>query len=165
MSTGTQREGALVQWLKLPAWKAGFNPTLSFKFQRNKMFLLCSLVMIQYCGEPPWPGGSVLDVWPPWLEFRILCLEGSVISFISPSSAGSPGPSYPICARRSPKTNIIFTFSQAHKVVAGLNQRHWRWFNVAITSCAQWDGIYSLWFKRVPVIPESYATPGSISGS
>ena len=29
---------------------------------------------------------------PPALEFRVLCLEGSVISFISPYSGGSPGP-------------------------------------------------------------------------
>ena len=29
----------------------------------------------QYCGEPPWPRGSVLDLRPPVLEFRILCLE------------------------------------------------------------------------------------------
>ena len=29
---------------------------------------------------------------PPGLDFRILCLEDSVISFISPSSGGSPGP-------------------------------------------------------------------------
>ena len=27
----------------------------------------------------------------------------------------------------------------AHDVVATLNQRNWRWYNVAITSCAQWD--------------------------
>ena len=46
----------------------------------------------QYCGEPPWPRGNVLDLRPPGLEFRILCLEDSVISFISPSSGGSPGP-------------------------------------------------------------------------
>ena len=44
------------------------------------------------CGEPPWPRGSVLGLRPPGLEFRILCLEGSVISPISPSSGGSPGP-------------------------------------------------------------------------
>ena len=31
----------------------GSNTTLVFKFQRNKMFLPCSLVNIQYCGEPP----------------------------------------------------------------------------------------------------------------
>ena len=45
----------------------------------------------QYCGEPPWPRGNVLDLRPPGLEFRILCLEDSVISIISPSSGGSPG--------------------------------------------------------------------------
>ena len=46
----------------------------------------------QYCGEPPWPRGSVLGLRPPGLEFRILSLEDSVISIISPSSGGSPGP-------------------------------------------------------------------------
>ena len=46
----------------------------------------------QYCGEPPWPRGSVLGLRPPGLQFRILCLEDSVISIISPSSGGSPGP-------------------------------------------------------------------------
>ena len=46
----------------------------------------------QYCGESPWPRGSVLGLRPPGLEFRILCLEDSVISIISPSSGGSPGP-------------------------------------------------------------------------
>ena len=43
----------------------------------------------QYCGEPPWPRGSVLGLRSPVLEFRILCLEDSVIS---PSSGGSSGP-------------------------------------------------------------------------
>ena len=46
----------------------------------------------QYCGEPPWPRGSLLGLRPPGLEFRILCLEDSVISIISQSSGGSPGP-------------------------------------------------------------------------
>ena len=32
---------------------AGSNFSLTFMFQRNKLFLLCSLVMIQYCGELP----------------------------------------------------------------------------------------------------------------
>ena len=43
---------------------------------------------------PRRPGieGSVLDLRPPGIEFRILCLEDSVISIISPSSGGSPGP-------------------------------------------------------------------------
>ena len=46
----------------------------------------------QYCEEPPWPRGSMLGLRPPGLKFRILCLEDSVISIISPSSGGSPGP-------------------------------------------------------------------------
>ena len=46
----------------------------------------------QYCEELPWPRGSVLGLRPPGLEFRILCLEDSVISIISSSSGGSPGP-------------------------------------------------------------------------
>ena len=46
----------------------------------------------QYCGEPPWPRGSVLGLRLPVLEFRILCLEDSVISIISPSLGCSPGP-------------------------------------------------------------------------
>ena len=46
----------------------------------------------QYYGEPTWPRGSVLSLRPPGFEFRILCLEDSVISIISPSSGGSPGP-------------------------------------------------------------------------
>ena len=45
----------------------------------------------QYCGEPPWTRGSVLDLRPPGLIFQILCLEDSVISIISTSSGGSPG--------------------------------------------------------------------------
>ena len=55
---------------------------LTFRFQRNKIFLSRS-VKIQYCGEPPWLNGSMLLLGPPGLEFRILCPEGSVISFIS----------------------------------------------------------------------------------
>ena len=49
------RAWAMVQRLKLPAWKVGvrwFNPALAFKFRRNKMFLPCSLVKNQYCAEP-----------------------------------------------------------------------------------------------------------------
>ena len=40
-------------------------------------------------------------------EIRILCLEDSVISFISPSSGVSPGPVQPICAQRWPKARFI----------------------------------------------------------
>ena len=54
----------------------------------------------------------MLDLRTPGLEFRILCLEDSVISIISPSSGGSPGPVYPICAQRWPNARFIsFTVS------------------------------------------------------
>ena len=53
----------------------------------------------------------MLGLRPPGLEFRILCLEDSVISFISPSSGGSPGPVYPICAQRWPKARFILFLS------------------------------------------------------
>ena len=64
---------------------------LIFRFQRDKLFLPRSFVTITYCGEPPWPRSSVFVLGPPGLEFRILSPEGSIISFISPSS-GSPDP-------------------------------------------------------------------------
>ena len=75
--------GAVVE---LPAWKseiAGSSPALRFKFQRNKMFLPHSLVIIQYFGEPrAVTECSVLCLKPPGLKF----LDDSVIWFISPSS-------------------------------------------------------------------------------
>ena len=61
----------------------------------------------QYCEEPQWPRGSVLGLRPPGLEFRILCLEDSVISIISPSSGRSPGPVQPICTQRWPEARFI----------------------------------------------------------
>ena len=52
----------------------------------QRKFLSRSLVKIQYCGEHPWSRGSVLGLRVPGIEFRILCLEGSALWFISPSS-------------------------------------------------------------------------------
>ena len=68
---------------------AGSNSTQAFQVSKKKNVFPLSLVNIQYCGELPWPRGSVLDLRPPRFEFRILCLEGSVIS---PSLGGFPGP-------------------------------------------------------------------------
>ena len=48
---------------------AGSNPTLAFKFQRNKMFLPRSLSKIKYCWEPPWSRGSVLSLRTPGSYF------------------------------------------------------------------------------------------------
>ena len=78
--------GAVV---KAAAWKIGdcrFEPHPGIQVSKNEMFLSHSLVKIQYCGEPPWPRGSVLSLRPPGLRVRIPCLEDSVITFISPSN-------------------------------------------------------------------------------
>ena len=73
-----------------------------------------SLCESPYCGEPPWPRGSMLGLRPPGLEFRILCLEDSVIPIISPFSGGSPGPVYSICAQRWPKARFISFLTHSH---------------------------------------------------
>ena len=74
--------GALGQWLKKTTC---LKSRRSLKFQRNKMFLPCLLVKIQYCGEPSWARCSELGLRPTGFEFHILCLEGSVTSFIPPT--------------------------------------------------------------------------------
>ena len=48
--------GALVQWLKLAAWKVrdrGFDPHSSLQVLKKVFFLPHSLVKIKYCAEPP----------------------------------------------------------------------------------------------------------------
>ena len=47
------------------------------------------------CSESREIAGSSPALWHPGLEFRILCLEGDVISLISLSSGGSHGPLKP----------------------------------------------------------------------
>ena len=49
----------------------------------------------------------MLGLRPPGFEFRVLCLEGNVITLILPSSGGSPGPIYPVCAEKWPKARFI----------------------------------------------------------
>ena len=79
------------------------------------MFLSRSFIKIEYCGQPPWPNGSVLGLRSPGLKFRILCLEDCVISLISPSSGCSPGPFQPTCTQRWHKTPfILFLQSVTH---------------------------------------------------
>ena len=51
---------------------------------------------------------SAVGLRQPGREFRIMCLESSVISFLYPSSGGSPGPVWPIHAKRWPKSPLIF---------------------------------------------------------
>ena len=78
---------------KLSAWRVldrGFKTHSGLQVSKKQNVF--SLTNIQYCVEPPWPRGSVLSLRPTRLEFRIMCLEGSVISFLSPSSTDSHGP-------------------------------------------------------------------------
>ena len=49
-------------------------------------------VLTTTLGPPPSPRSSELQLRPPGFELRIMCLNGSVISFFSPSSEDSPGP-------------------------------------------------------------------------
>ena len=72
------------------------------------------ILIIQYCREPPWPRGSVLGLRPPGLEFRILCLEGSVTSFISPSSGGSPEPVWHIWSEILINEILINEYNRDH---------------------------------------------------
>ena len=95
-----------VQHRCLSRQSSGFG-SRSRRFERNQSVSSPSTCESQYCGEPPWPRGSVLGLRPPGLEFRVLCLEDSGISIISPSSGGSPGPVQPICAQRWPKARFI----------------------------------------------------------
>ena len=88
---------------------AGSNPTLVLKLQNSKMFLPCPVITIKYCGEPPWPRESELGLRQSGFGFRIYCLEGSVISSISPSSEKSPGPVWPLCAQSWPKTHSLLS--------------------------------------------------------
>ena len=85
-----------VAMLKLPAWKVvdrRFEPHsgLQVSIKQNVSSPLTRKDFL-YCGESQWPRGSVLGLRPPGSEFRILSLGGSVISFISPFTGGSPGP-------------------------------------------------------------------------
>ena len=58
----------------------------------------------------------MLGLRPPGLEFRILCLEDSVISIISPSSGGSPGP-----GENTSKLAIYSTFEREFEPERYLN--------------------------------------------
>ena len=73
-----------MQWAKLPAWKvgdSGFEPRSDLQVsnpQKDSSPLTRKDSIL--CREPPRPRGSVLGLRPSGLEFRILYLEGSVIS-------------------------------------------------------------------------------------
>ena len=72
--------GTLAQWLKLSAQNRGFKPCSGLQSPKKQRFIPRSLENIQHWGEPPWQKGSVIGLNQPGMEFRIMCLEGSVIS-------------------------------------------------------------------------------------
>ena len=91
---GWSRVGALVHWLRVPAWKVGdrgFEPRSGIQVSKkqNGSSLLTRENSILW-------GASVKSgELPPQttgFEFQILCLE---VSVISPSSVDSPGPVQP----------------------------------------------------------------------
>ena len=60
--------------------------------KETEMFLPHPRVKVSIVGNLRDREVALLGLRPPGLEFRILCLEDSVISIISTSSGGSPGP-------------------------------------------------------------------------
>ena len=85
----------------------GSNPSLAFKFQRDKMFPVRSLVKIQYYfGETLWPSGSVLSLRPQGLDLKF-CVWRAV----SPDSSHHRKEiflvQFSLCAQRWPKTASI----------------------------------------------------------
>ena len=98
------RVRALLQWVKPPVWKVGDRGFIShsgIQVPKKQMFLPPLTRK-----EPPWPRGSVLALRRQGLKFRILCLDGSVISFISPSSGCSPD-QFSTYVHKLPKTPFI----------------------------------------------------------
>ena len=108
----------------------GSTSRVCLQFKKKKFFPY-SLVKNKYCGEPPWPRGSVLGFRPPGLVFQSLCLESSVIS---PSSGGSPAPVQPICAQRWPKTPFISFTKQWVGPIIGLVI----YFIHPLSTCSKW---------------------------
>ena len=60
--------------------------------KETRIFLPHPLVKLSIVGSLRDREVAVLGLRPPGFEFRILCLEGSVISLIISSSGGSLGP-------------------------------------------------------------------------
>ena len=82
---------AMVQWIKLSEI-LGPKPALALSFKETK-FLSCSLERLHIVGSFSDREVASSASRLPRLEFQIMCLEGSDIhvSFIAPSSGGSPG--------------------------------------------------------------------------
>ena len=80
--------------------------------KETKMFFSYPLVKLSIVGSLRDREG-VLGLIHPGFEFRILCLESSVIL---PSSGGSPGPIQPVCAEKWPESDSFHLFTH-HKML------------------------------------------------
>ena len=98
-----------MQWLKLPAWKVrdrGFEPHSDLQISKKR-----NVSSLHTRKDSILREASVsLRARHQTARTRIsnLCLDGSAISFIAPSSRGSPGPVYAICAQKWPRTPFIY---------------------------------------------------------
>ena len=86
------RAGVLVQWLKLPAWEIGdcrFEPRSGIQVSKKISKKKQNVSSLLTCKDSILYESSVTENWqarPQTARVRILCLDDSVISFISPSS-------------------------------------------------------------------------------
>ena len=76
----TGGRGAVVKAACLKSRRSRVRPPFWHSISKKQKVSSQHTRKTQYCGKPSWPGGSVLGLRPTGLEFRILCLEGSVIS-------------------------------------------------------------------------------------
>ena len=74
---------------------------------------------------------TVTHHWPP---------SGVCVMFSGMWWAGMNTSDKPVNLELLVTSNLGLGSPMAHDVVAPLNQRQWRWSNVATTSCAQWEG-------------------------
>ena len=103
------------------------------------IILMTLIYVLLVGGESPWLRGSVLGLSHPGFEFRILCLEVSVFTLISPFSVGSPSPIELVCVEKCPKARFI-----SFKV--GLCRLPLAWLALSTKS------YYSLWTNNTDFI-------------
>ena len=77
---------------------------LSMHLHSSTAVLQSGIGSIFWRASDPWPRDSVLGLRPPKHEFRILCLEGRVISPFSAVHLAQ----FSVCAQRLPKTPFIW---------------------------------------------------------
>ena len=150
------RTGSIVHWLKLPAPKVGnrsFEPRsgiqVSKKQNVSSLFTLRDSIL--------WSRSSEHGLKPPGFEFHFLCLEGNVISFISPFSRGSPDPAESLCVFLHSSMTFpekipwhfanrfqiwhVYVFRNLHDLHV-LNSPHYHWLLLSLTSRSKCNALY-----------------------